>query len=228
MTNEELAAMAAQGDIESLHKLYFAVKPLLFKLISRYFPLCKNSLAEPEDLLQCGYFAVLEAVNDFSPDKGLLFNSYLGYHVKNTCLAELGFKGKRQVETISLDTPISDEGEGLTLEDVICDPSSDTYSYSELNDMMLIVREEIDKLSPREQIYIHYRYYEEKTITEIGKIMGWERWLTWNIRCSAFNKLRKSEAIQELGEIYKFRLANEFSNPESIIISFENEALELI
>jgi len=228
VTNEELAAMAAQGDIESLHKLYFAVKPLLFKLISRYFPLCKNSLAEPEDLLQCGYFAVLEAVNDFSPDKGLLFNSYLGYHVKNTCLAELGFKGKRQVETISLNAPISEDGDDLTLEDAICDPSSDTYSYCELNDMMLIVREEIDKLSPREQIYIHHRYYEEKTITEICEIMGWERWLTWDIRCSAFNKLRKSESIQELGEVYQFRRISEFSNPESVVISFEDEALKLI
>ena len=228
MTNEELAAMAAQGDIESLHKLYFAVKPLLFKLISRYFPLCKNSLAEPEDLLQCGYFAVLEAINDFSPDKGLLFNSYLGYHVKNACLTELGFKGKRQVETISLETPISDDGEDFTLEDVISDPDSDTYSYCELNDMRLIVRQEIDKLPPREQIYIYYRYYEEKTITEIGKIMGWERWLTWDIRCSAFNILRKSEAIQELGKVYQFSFVNEFSNPESIIIAFEDEALELI
>jgi RNA polymerase sporulation-specific sigma factor len=228
VTNEELAAMAAQGDIESLHKLYFAVKPLLFKLISRYFPLCKNSLAEPEDLLQCGYFAVLEAINDFSPDKGLLFNSYLGYHVKNVCLAELGFKGKRQVETISLDAPISEEGEDFTLEDVICAPSSDTYSYCELNDMRLIVRQEIDKLPPREQIYIYYRYYEEKTITEIGKIMGWERWLTWDIRCSAFNILRKSEAIQELGKVYQFSFVNEFSNPESIIIAFEDGDLELI
>ena len=74
MTNEELAAIAAQGERESLYKLYFAVAPLLYKLISRFFPLCREkAYIEPEDLLQCGYFAFLEAVRSFAPEKGFVF-----------------------------------------------------------------------------------------------------------------------------------------------------------
>ena len=228
MTNEELAIMAAQGDIESLHKLYFAVAPLLYKLISQYFPLCKSNLAEPEDLLQCGYFAVLEAVKYFSPDKGLKFTSYLGFCVQNACNTELGYRGKKQIKTISLETPVTDD-EMLTLEDIIKDPNADIYEYYELSNLQLIVRSEIDKLfSRRGKIVIYYRFYENKTYGEIDEIMGWRRKRAWYIRCAMFERLRNSEAMQELRKAYFSPKVNQFSNPEETIASLEDIGLEIL
>ena len=135
--------------------------------------------------------------------------------------------GKKQVETISIETPVAGD-ETLTIGDTIEDPNADTYNYCELNIMQIIVRTEIDKLPPKERIYTYYRYYEKKTISEVGKIMGWGRGETWNIRCSVFNILRKSEVIQEVGQVYEFRHAKEYLSPESIILAFEDSELELI
>lgn len=227
-TNEELAIMAAQGDKESLHKLYFAVAPLLYKLISRYFPLCNKRFMEPEDLLQCGYFALLEAVKGFKPESGFLFNSYLGFPVQNICHSELGFRGKKQVETVSIETPLAGGDESFTIGDTIEDPDADIYSYCELSNMQLIVRTEIDKLPPRERIYIYYRYYENKTISEIAQKMGWPRGVAWNVRCSVFALLRKSEVMQGLGKAFNLPHYTTYINPEALILSFGDSGLEML
>ncbi len=221
--------LAAQGDIESLNKLYFAVKPLLYKLIRRYFPLCKNNLAEPDDLEQCGYFAVIEAVKDFSPDKGFLFNSYIGYHVKNACLSELGLRGKRQVETISLETPLSDDEEDFTFEDVISDPDADTYSYCELNDMRLIVRREIERLPPRGRCVIYGIFYDNKTIEGLAQELGWERGAVLSERDAAFNLLRCSKGIRELRKAYNWNNKHpSYLDPEKIKVLLGDSGLEPI
>lgn len=224
MTNEELATMAAQGDTESLHKLYFAVAPLLYKLIKRYFPLCKYKLAAPEDLLQCGYFIVLEAVKSFTAGSGFLFNSYLRYPTQNVCLRELGFKGKRQIETISLDTPVMDD-EVLTLGDTIEDPNEDTYSYCELNDMRLIVRKEIDRLPSREKCLIYGTFYERKTTQELARELGWDIRLTKSVKYAAYNILRRSGNMQALRKVYQF---HDNLTPECMIVSFGDSGLELL
>jgi RNA polymerase sigma factor, sigma-70 family len=228
MTNEELTFAAAQGDIESLNKLYFAVAPLLYKLIKRYFPFC-NQRTTPEDLLQCGYFAVVNAVKYYSPDKGCLFSSYLGFFVKQVCYDELGFR-KKQVNTISLETPISDAGEGdLTLGDTIFDPNADTCEYNELNDMRLIVRKEIERLPSRERCVIYGIFYDNKTMDILAQELGREYGGVISSRDAAFNSLRRSKGIRELRKAYNWNNKHpSYLYPEKIIDIWGDSGLEPI
>lgn len=222
--------LAAQGDTESLHKLYFAVAPLMYKITSRFFPFCHNRGIEPEDLLQCRYFALLRAVKDYSPEKEFRFTSYLNFHVGHVCLRELGFRGKRQIETISLETPVSDD-ESIVLGDTIEDPDADTYSYCELNEIRLIVRAEIDKLPPKEQLFIYGVFYKGKTLPQVAHEMGWSYRLARNVKFAAYHQLRRSEGMQELRRAYQWdglHNFSEFLNPESMILHFGNSGLELI
>lgn len=198
-TNEELATKAANGDNESLNKLYFAVTPLVQLLIKPYLKYC-NKQVSPEDLLQCGYFAVLKAVEYFSPDKGFKFNSYLTNCVKIVCHEELGFN-KKQAETVSLETPLYDD-ESSTLEDIIEDPEANTYKFCELNDVRVIVRKEVERLPTLEQYVIYSAFYENKTMKEIALEIGWSTRDAKNIRYAAYKRLRQSEAIQELRKVY--------------------------
>ncbi|ABZ82677.1 hypothetical protein HM1_0052 [Heliomicrobium modesticaldum Ice1] len=226
MTNEELAIMAAQGDTESLHKLYFAVAPLIYKITSRYFKYCETNRkgVRPEDLTQCGYFAYLSALKQYSPERELKFTSYLDFCVARECWRELGISfqtgGKvlnREVETISLETPISDDEEGLTLEDIISDPDADTYSFCELNDMRLIVRREIERLSPREQCVIYGIFYNNKTIEGLAQEFGCELGTVLSVRDTAFNSLRRSKGIRELRKAYNWNNKRpSYLDPEKI------------
>lgn len=202
-TNEELAIKAAHGDNESLNKLYFAVTPLVNKLIKPYLK-HSNKNVSPEDLLQSGYFAVLKAVNYYAPEKGLKFNSYLENCVKYTCHEELGFR-KKQVETVSLETPISDDEGSFTLEDIVEDPEADTYRFCELNDMRIIVRREVERLPSTEQCVIYSIFYEDKTLAEIAAELEWTTRRARYIRYLAYGHLRQSEAMQELRKVYTWR-----------------------
>lgn len=205
MTNEELAVLAVQGDTESQHKLYFAVAPLIYKLTSRYFRVCGESKrgVRPEDLVQCGYFVYLDALKQFTPEKGLKFTTYLQFQVQNTCRSELGFRGKKEVETISLETPVGGEEE-LTLESAIADPDAeaDITEYAEYNEMQLIVRQEVDRLPPKNQIVIYGLFWEEKTWEQICEEQRWERPRFYKNKHEAYHKLYSSEVLQRLAETY--------------------------
>ena len=211
VTNEELALLAANGDIESRYKLYFAVAPLIYKLTSQYFKYCKNNRkgVRPEDLVQCGYFAYLEALKQYLPEKELKFTSYIYFCVAAECWRELGMSfrtgGKvinREVETISLQAPISDKDENFTLEDIISDPDADTYNYCELNDTRIIVRREIERLPSREQYMVYSIFYEEKTLEEIAAELRWDYEYTKKVRQLAYKHLRQSEDMQKLRKAY--------------------------
>ena len=115
-----------------MHALYIAVAPLVLNLTSKYFPLCAGKITDPEDLIQCGYFAVWRAARAFNPARGCRFTTTLQYHVQNVCWEQLGFR-RKQLETVSLSTPI-DNDEDLTIEDMIEDPKANIYDYIELNE----------------------------------------------------------------------------------------------
>ena len=198
-TNEELAIKAAHGDNESLNKLYFAVAPLLHKLIRPYLIYC-NKMVAPEDLYQSGYFVVLDAVKQFSPDKGFKFSTYLVYCVKHACFEEIGFI-KKQLKTTSLDTPVA-EDESFTIGDMIEDTTVDTYNFCELNDMRIIVRTEVERLPSMEQCVIYSIFYEDKTLSEIAEELKWDYKHTKKVKRSAYTHLRQSEALQDLRKVY--------------------------
>lgn len=219
-TNEELAIKAAHGDNESLNKLYFAVAPLVHKFIRPYLTYCNKQVA-PEDLYQSGYFAVIKAVKYFSPDKGFKFNSYLENCVKVVCHEELGFR-KKQVETVSLETPMPDNEGGLTLEDTVEDPEADAFKFCELNDMRIIVRREIERLPSKEQCVIYAIFYENKTMEETASELGWDIQNTSKIRHLAYKHLRQSEAMQELRKAYTWR---EKDGPEEYMEFMEADNL---
>lgn len=205
MTNEELAVLAAQGDRESQHKLYFAVAPLIYKLTSRYFRVCGESKrgVRPEDLVQCGYFAFLDALKQFTPEKELKFTTYLQFQVQNTCRSELGFR-KKEVDTISLETPINGEDGDITLESSIADPEAeaDITECAEYNEMQLIVRREIDRLNVKEQIVIHGLFWDEKALEQIAEEQGWGGAIIQRTKNDAYQKLYKSEVMQFLAAAY--------------------------
>ncbi len=226
MTNEELAIMAAQGDTESLHKLYFAVAPLIYKITSRYFKHCEGNRkgVRPEDLVQCGYFAYLNALKQYSPEKELKFTSYLDFCIAGECWRELGIAFptgdkavNREVETISLEAPISNNDENFALQDIISDPDADVYDYCELNEMRIIVRREIERLPSKEQQLIYAAFYENKTKEEIGMEFGWDYDFTRKTRHYAYRHLRRSKAIQELRRAYAWRSKDTF--PEYLNLS---------
>lgn len=139
MTNEELALK-----IQSGHNGYI---PDLWGNISAFVEWrAKKYLAEypphyqdlKEDLINEGYFAMLEAAKGYDREKGT-FLTYLSYHLK-TCFRSVIFSGRgkrREADplnhAISLDVPIED-ADDLTLADMIIDDEAEAY-YRNIEDV---------------------------------------------------------------------------------------------
>jgi RNA polymerase sporulation-specific sigma factor len=219
MSNEELALLAAGGDEASMHALYIAVAPLVLNFTRKYFPFCAGTITDPEDLIQCGYFAVWEAARAFDPARGCRFTTTLQYHVQKVCWKQLGF-GRKQLETVSLSTPIYND-EDITIEDMIEDPKANMYEYIELNETQKVLREAVNSL-PALQKYIIYRYYfGEATIEQIALELGRSKTTVSCIMKKAYYELSCRQSVWDIWEAYSEEELTEFSSPLDYAIAME-------
>ncbi|MDD2955788.1 MAG: sigma-70 family RNA polymerase sigma factor [Oscillospiraceae bacterium] len=221
MTNEELAEKAAAGDAESMNALYAAVAPLAYTIIRKYFPLCEGRLAEPEDLIQCGYFAVHAAARAFNPGRGVKFNSILHFHVQNECRRELGIRGKKQPTTISLSQPVNDE-EDITLQDTLEDGNMSIADYAALSELQVAVREEVNELTPLMRYAVIRHYFFGEQAAQIARELGRSRAAISETLRKALYRLTFSRKLQELWAAFSEQdEPSVFSSPEAYALAKE-------
>lgn len=88
MTNEQLAALAQQGDWRALFDLWEAVKPFCMAaaghVYRRHDPAKLSGRGVTlEDLQQETYCAFRKALTAFKPERAYKFTTYLSYPLKN-------------------------------------------------------------------------------------------------------------------------------------------------
>ncbi|MCL2023905.1 MAG: sigma-70 family RNA polymerase sigma factor [Oscillospiraceae bacterium] len=83
MSDEELAALAAQGDDSAMAELIARMEPLARAKAAR-FP---NLPLEEDDLLQEGMLGFLRAVRSFRPDKDCSFRTYAAVCIQNSIIS---------------------------------------------------------------------------------------------------------------------------------------------
>lgn len=180
MSNEELAVLIQQGHTELYSELWERVDKLIGMIILKS---TKHRILPPdidkEDLLQCGYFAMVAAVKAYNPNKEYKFNSYLNWHVKNTVNTAINY-GKRKTSTddnikvYSYNVNVSgDDGEETERLELMQDEKS-LYEYEalELSDVQKHVWEAVAELPERQGEVIRRYYLERESLTDIAKDKG--------------------------------------------------------
>ena len=125
MTNEALA-LAIQGGQDLYGELWEQTKRLIYQLACSIYNkqrgACQRAGVELEDLLQCGFLALRDAVKAYDPQKGYKLLAFIKYPMQNHINALLGRRGKADPlnGSASLDEPI-EGAEDLTLADSIED-----------------------------------------------------------------------------------------------------------
>ena len=180
MSNEELAVLIKQGHTELYTELWERVNRLIGMMILKS---TKHRILPPdidkEDLLQCGYFAMLAAVKAYDKDKNFKFNTYLNLHVKNTVNTAINH-GKRKTSTddnikvYSYNVNVSgDDGEETERLELMQDEKS-LYEYEalELSDIQQHVWEAVAELPERQGEVIRRYYLSGETLKEIAEDKG--------------------------------------------------------
>lgn len=117
MSNEELAVLIQNGDDGYLPTLWEQVRKIVCIQAERYHNRFVingggNPAVDVDDLIQCGYFAVLEAAKYYSPCKGFKFTTFLSKTLVNAFREALGIRTSRRdpcVSAFSLDVPYQDD-----------------------------------------------------------------------------------------------------------------------
>ena len=82
--NETLVQMIQSGDREAVLPLWKGVERYVQKRANRVANVLNGRCGvTEEDLVQCGFEAMMKAVNSYKPDKGAKFITYLEFHLKN-------------------------------------------------------------------------------------------------------------------------------------------------
>ena len=202
MEISECISLIQQGQNEYMIVLWGMVKGLIARWALRY---CAGRRVpggvELDDLMQCGFLAMVEAVQGYDPEKGG-FNTYLHYHVKKQFRDAIG-RTDRQLRDplnhcISLDIPVDeDDPDGKTFLDVVPDPR-DSFAGVEKS----IFREQLhkaletalDSIPAREAQALRAEYWRGLNQTETAAEMGVTDERVRQLRNGGLRHIRNSSA----------------------------------
>lgn len=203
ITLEELATAAQCGNMEVMPLLWEKTERLIKKLIlkainKRILP----NYVDEEDVLQCGYFALLAAVRAFKSN-GLKFTSYLTYSVQNAVNECINGGSRRQskIKEVSYNQPVKDnDGDDVELLELIEDKSAELEVYEplELTDTQRIVIEAVDALPQRQRDVIRLHYFHDMSLKDIAEAQNCCMSNIQQIEHHAFRELRKNKKLRAL------------------------------
>ena len=197
-----------QGHNELLPELWEQKQRLIAMLAAKFFTVISAGRAAPggvevDDLVQCGFLAMVEAVAVHNPELGS-FNTILHYYLKKHFNQAIGRTEKQRREPLnncaSLDIPINEDGEE-TLLDFIPDPRDPFTGIEER-----IYQEQLHKaleaalqvIPTAEAECLRAEYFEGRTQAEIAARMNVSQERARQLRNGGLRHIRTSSAGAKL------------------------------
>ena len=190
-------------------KLYLENRGLLWYWANHYAPMCRGrGDVDAEDLVQDGFFALLEASESWREDRGS-WSTWASFYIRKAMRKTLGLSGKQQLQTMSLDIPVGENGD-CSLGDLIPDASlPDSDALLLMDDLTRAVRQAVDAIrneQPREAI--RRVYLDGLSYAEAAREMGTSLGAMKNLLKRGCTELRRNyrlrQALPELDEYTLF------------------------
>jgi len=207
VSNEELALLIQQGEKEYTAELWAQVERFISMKAGQYERHLSGCAANEEDLRQSGYFAMLEAVKYYRPEKGYKFITYLDFTLRKAFGEVAEIRSSRRdaaFSAVSLDEPIGHEDGDALRGDLIEDPAAQA-PFNELmaQDSFYQARAAIwaalEKVNERARQFITLVYFEGKSQTEAAEMVGYSsRQAAEQAHYNALQKIRNSSAAGKL------------------------------
>ncbi len=217
MSNEELVAEIQAGSVDLTGQLWEQVEGLVkwkAKRIMTVLEGCPGRGIEFEDLCQSGYLAMVAAVESYDPAAGAAFSTWFMSYLKTAFAEATGYrtlKGRKEPlnNSLSLDTPLTDDADSDELMDVIADPSGQNGLESA---EAAIYREQLhdaveNALSAIPEQYadvLRLRYFDGLTLERAGEVRGVGKERIRAMENKGIRLLRKTETACYLRPFYDF------------------------
>lgn len=186
MSNEELVAEIQAGATERMGELWEQVAGLVKWKANQVMtalqdlPTCRG--VEFEDLYQSGYPAMVEAVESYDPAAGTTFSTWFMYRLKTAFAEATGRrtqKGNREPlnNSLSLDTPLTDDADSDDLMAVIADPAGQQWRESLEESMWQkqlqeTVEAALSTVPEQYREILRMRYWDNMSLRDVGDLRG--------------------------------------------------------
>ena len=156
MTNEEWA-MEIQAGRAGYGELWEQVRRFIrlqaYKYQTLHAGLCERAGVELDDLLQCGFLALRDAVEAYDPERGYKLPTYIRYPLQNRFHDATGIWGNRKRDPLNLavrlDASIGDEDGDATLGEQTADERAEADREA--------VEDRIFREQPRQRPWIPWK-----------------------------------------------------------------------
>lgn len=164
-----------------------------------------------EELIQEAYISIWKAYQRFDSTEGTL-HSYIISYIRGSMLNYLTdsirtvkpsarlihhinrTEGEELIKTISIDKEIED---GYNLSETISMEEEDTSMDDQQQLIRGLLKQYVSQLKERYQLILNLRYNEEKTIEEIGDMLGISRQAVDDQLGKALSQLQKAFGVEE-------------------------------
>lgn len=221
MTNEELVEAIRDGERDRLPELWEQVQRLARFWANKYTRSLaasgrdSNSREAFEEFFQCGYIAMVAAVDTFDSAGGGLFAHWYGLYYKQEVWSLMHWRSEKDPRTgkhvtispdamahsTSLDTPVGNDSDGGTLQDIIPD-TVDQYEAAEhriwLEQLHNALEDELDALPEGQGEVIRRRFYDGQTYDAIAQDMSMPYNAVRPIESHGLRELRKPKVTKRL------------------------------
>lgn len=233
-SNEELAERIKSGDKSLIPLLWANCKRKITFLAANYKgTMERHAEIDIEDFIQCGYFAMLEAVKAYAPEKGYKFLAYINYKYKNKVYELIGAKKTHSSYIFppivsSLNVTVENDDHETELMDMLEDENAGRIETDyEKKEFREIVRAAVERLPERERYVIQEIYFNEREKMQIATEQQFKDWSdVTRTEDRALRMLRRDKTLQALHAAYfktEPRKQDIFkASPESAVIASES------
>ena len=212
----DLLALEAQGgDSSTVAALWMEVEKFVRWQARRRFHTVGNvGGVEVDDLVQEGFFALVEAINDFNPKRGN-FLTLLSFHLLKVFAEAEGFRGGKDPlnGAASLDEPLGEiygDDSEQTRADLIPDQRAEAaFTGAEqklfIQDLHRALTRALDTLSPAQREIIKSKFFQGRTLKQIGNSRGISAERVRQTEGDALRKLRQQAGKVGLDQFVETR-----------------------
>ena len=207
---EELVKRIQQGHTELYSELWEQVKDLIAWFAVRYINAFLNGGKrlgiEVDDLIQAGFFAVHDAVENYDPACGAKFTTYLSYHIKKQFRIAIGRTDKQINDVLnyalSLDAPVcKDDPDRKSSLDRVPDPYDGIAAVEDriyLAHLHSALEAALATLPEQQAEAIRSVYWDGCTLKETADKMNCSLSYVRTLRESGLHRIRYSSAKKQL------------------------------
>jgi RNA polymerase sigma factor (sigma-70 family) len=160
--------MEANISTATVDQLVHENERLVNYMVNRYLQRYHVGSMEREDLISWGLMGLVKAARAWSPDRGVAFSSLACKVIERAIIrgVQREWKPDQAQVTVSLDAQTMDDDSGSTLADFL-----PAVEHGDV-ETRLTVRDAVARLSASDRELIRRRYYEGRSLSEVGQAMG--------------------------------------------------------